>query len=292
MDSRKRPLQTCAISLLEIANKVYTTAIRKNFNGRVVTNSLASSLWIINLLRCPLLMILAFVDDRILGVESLAERVFPPLKKLFDGIDMVVREAEGLPPKLDGCIEKFWDLVRRVPLLDWVLLYSVSWFEFLVFVLHRLGGSKKEEGKAARKSEKQKHQREGDHQNFYNKWENVQKNDHPSSYTWSSETDETATDSDCSRTKSDHENSAQSLEKHEDSPQGASLGKVVKGSYEDLLEKADRQEEIVKNKLGRRQGGKNNSKGSKGVQEELGREVALLKGRRKGKRKKMMMDAK
>ena len=128
-----------------------------------------------------------------------------------------------------------------------------------------------------------------------NKWENVQKNDHPSSGTWSStnvsETDDTATDSDCSGTKSGRENTVQFLKEAEDSSESG-WGKAVKGSYEDLLEKADREEEMMKNK-GRRQSRNNKNKGSKGVhQEEITREVALLKGRRKGKRKKMRMDNK
>ncbi|CAN1152470.1 hypothetical protein LINPERPRIM_LOCUS28945 [Linum perenne] len=265
MDSRKRPLHTCAISLLEIVTKLYASARKSNCRDDPLP-------WIIFALQFRLLAILAFVDDRILSLESFAENIFPPLKHLFDRIDAVVQEAEGLPSKLDGCIERIFDSIRTVPFLDRVLVYSVSCVEFLFYVLNQWGRSMgKEKVNVPRKPDGRKTERCDDLLKF------TTKSDYPSSSVVS-EMDETdTTDSDCSRIKPDRKNVELNkiLKEPEDSEsgiEGTSWGNVMKGRYEE-------EEEIMKTK-GRRQG----KKGSKGVHQDETREV---KARRKGKRKKM-----
>ncbi|CAI0627265.1 unnamed protein product [Linum tenue] len=136
MDSRQRPLQTCWIALLEISSKAYTTASR-NYNGENLVNFASPS--VICALQCKILAILAILDDGILRIESLAEFFFPPLKQFFDGIDELVKSAEGLPEKLDDTIKKFPTLVHQVPFLDWALVRSIYWLRFLITVMSNFG---------------------------------------------------------------------------------------------------------------------------------------------------------
>ncbi|CAL1354916.1 unnamed protein product [Linum trigynum] len=145
MGSRQRPLQTCWISLLEISRKAYTTASRNYNVGDLAVNFASPS--VICALQCQFFAILAFLDDWILRIESLAEAIFPPLKQFFDRIDELVKVAEALPEKLDDTIKKFPALVHHVPFLDWALLHFISWLRFLITVMTNWGimGAKEKE---------------------------------------------------------------------------------------------------------------------------------------------------
>ncbi|CAN1295247.1 hypothetical protein LINPERPRIM_LOCUS22769 [Linum perenne] len=135
MGSRQQPLHTCAVSILEVADRAYKIGSR-NVNDSA---SLPSSSII-----CGLLAILAFVDDWILSLESLAEAICPPLKQLFDGVDELVKKAEGLPSKFDDAIAEIPALVHRVPYMGWVLVCLISCLECLLSVLTNLGMRVKE----------------------------------------------------------------------------------------------------------------------------------------------------
>ncbi|KAE9454221.1 hypothetical protein C3L33_13872, partial [Rhododendron williamsianum] len=100
---------------------------------------------LIHAVQCQWLALLSFVDDHILGVEKIIEKVFPPSTRLFDKLDEFLRIAETLPGKFDEHVSKFPDFVHQVPFLDFALTFLISWLRFLVSKLTHWGSNNTKE---------------------------------------------------------------------------------------------------------------------------------------------------
>ncbi|KZV44092.1 hypothetical protein F511_10763 [Dorcoceras hygrometricum] len=138
---RGRPLHTCGESMLAIGHNALTKA--QHFDeplGSAATRvvSFFDTLFpFIHTMLYQWLSMLSFMDDHILTVEHAVELLFPPSKRLFDKMDLLVRDhAQVLP-------EKFFDHILG-PFLDFLL----PWLLFLVSIFN-LWGSKsvREKGK-------------------------------------------------------------------------------------------------------------------------------------------------
>ncbi|BFG16158.1 hypothetical protein CerSpe_024320 [Prunus speciosa] len=138
ISARRRPLHTCAVSILVISHKAFTIA--QGFNGplgfiikfaaRVATlgGPLAYALqyqWFT-------MAILSFIDNRILALEDMVERFYPPSHIVFDKIDDLVRVTETLPGKFDNVVSKIPACVSHVSFLDWTLVRAISLLNFVV----------------------------------------------------------------------------------------------------------------------------------------------------------------
>ncbi|XP_021809607.1 uncharacterized protein LOC110753103 [Prunus avium] len=138
ISARRRPLHTCAVSILVISHRAFTIA--QGFNGplgfiikfaaRVATlgGPLAYALqyqWIT-------MAILSFIDNRILALEDMVERFYPPSHIVFNKIDDLVRVTETLPGKFDNVISKIPGCVSHVSFLDWTLVRAISLLNFVV----------------------------------------------------------------------------------------------------------------------------------------------------------------
>ncbi|CAL8091660.1 unnamed protein product [Prunus armeniaca] len=141
ISARRRPLHTCAVSILVISHRAFTIA--QGFNGplgfivkfaaRVATlgGPLAYALqyqWIT-------MAILSFIDNRILALEDMVERFYPPSRIVFNKIDDLVRVTETLPGKFDNVIGKIPACVSHVSFLDWTLVRAISLLNFVVATL-------------------------------------------------------------------------------------------------------------------------------------------------------------
>lgn len=141
ISARRRPLHTCAVSILVISHRAFTIA--QGFNGplgfmvkfaaRVATlgGPLAYALqyqWIT-------MAILSFIDNRILALEDMVERFYPPSHIVFNKIDDLVRVTETLPRKFDYVVSKIPACVSHVSFLDWTLVRAISLLNFVVATL-------------------------------------------------------------------------------------------------------------------------------------------------------------
>ncbi|GLT38408.1 hypothetical protein SLA2020_126640 [Shorea laevis] len=148
---RRRPLQACGVSIYATAQRVYTKA--QDLNGplgsmmKKTTKLVAAFSPLLCALQCQLLAIISFLDDYILAFESKVENIFPPTKHIFDKTDDFVRTVETLPAKFEDAVNKFPMIIHHVPLLDWTLVHTISWLNFLISILTYWGshGTKEKE---------------------------------------------------------------------------------------------------------------------------------------------------
>ncbi|KDP26779.1 hypothetical protein JCGZ_17937 [Jatropha curcas] len=151
MSCRRPPLHTCAISLMEIADKAYSKA--QNLNG--ASNSITKMIARLALLASPyvyaleyqLLVIFSFLDNWIFAFESAVEAIFPPSKYAFNKIDDLVKVAEILPGKVDEAVDKFPMMIHQFPFLDLTLIRVISCLNFFISILRewRSGNAKEKE---------------------------------------------------------------------------------------------------------------------------------------------------
>lgn len=148
---RRRPLEACGVSIYAIARRVYTKA--QDLNGplgsmmKKTTKLVMAFSPLLCALQCQLLVIISFLDDYIITFESKVENIFPPSKHIFDKTDDFVRTVETLPAKFDDVVNKFPMIIHHVPLLDWTLVHTISWLNFLISILTYCGshGTKEKE---------------------------------------------------------------------------------------------------------------------------------------------------
>lgn len=83
------------------------------------------------------LAILSVADDHILALHDAIETYFPSSSFIFVKIFDLLIIAETLPEKLDGFLKKLPSLMNRTAWFDWMLIYAISWLDFMVNVLGR-----------------------------------------------------------------------------------------------------------------------------------------------------------
>lgn len=141
MMSRKRPLHTCAVSVLVVANRAYT--IVQGIHGplgavaKVVAKfaTFASPIIFAMQYQWIIMSVLSFVDDRILAVENMIERLYPPSSIVFNKIDDFVQVTETLPGKLDEVMNKLPSSIHQVSVVDWGLVRVISLLNFVTATL-------------------------------------------------------------------------------------------------------------------------------------------------------------
>lgn len=92
---------------------------------------------------CPFvyhcLALLSFFDDSILAIEDKVEKLFPPSTHVFNKVDELLHIAETLPGRFDDATSKLPLIIQKVPFLDWVLAHVLSWLNFFLSLLLRVG---------------------------------------------------------------------------------------------------------------------------------------------------------
>lgn len=145
--SRKRPLRTCAVSVLMIANQACTRV--QGIHGplgtvaKVVAKfaTFASPIIILMRYQWIIMVLLSFVDYIILAVENVIERLYPPSNIVFNKIDDLVQVVETLPEKLDQAMNKLPSSIHSIhpgSVLDWGLFRAI--ITMLNFVSSTLTG--------------------------------------------------------------------------------------------------------------------------------------------------------
>lgn len=142
MSSRRRPLQTCGVSFLAVAHSTCSRA--QNLDGRLgsITRKMV---WIAKLMK-PLifvlkyqcLLVVSFVDDRLLATANILEKIFPPSKLVFDKIDDLLHLIETFPSKFDDVVDKI-PCFNQVLLLDWTVTHAISLLKFMITILMNWG---------------------------------------------------------------------------------------------------------------------------------------------------------
>ncbi|CAK9312437.1 unnamed protein product [Citrullus colocynthis] len=142
MSSRRRPLQICGVSFLAVAHSTCTRA--QNLDGRLgsITRKMV---WIAKLMK-PLifvlkyqcLLVVSFVDDRLLATANILEKIFPPSKLVFDKIDDLLHLIETFPSKFDDVVDKI-PCFNQVLLLDWTVTHAISLLKFMITILMNWG---------------------------------------------------------------------------------------------------------------------------------------------------------
>lgn len=136
---RRRPLQTCGVSMLAISHIAYMKL--EGVNGPV--GSVAKRMAALATPACPFvyavqchwLALLSFVDDHILAIEDKVDVLLPGSAHVFDKFDELLRLAETLPGRFDDAIDKLPSVIHRVPLLECVFTHVVSWLNFCFSLL-------------------------------------------------------------------------------------------------------------------------------------------------------------
>ncbi|MBA0682468.1 hypothetical protein Goari_024185, partial [Gossypium aridum] len=154
MNCRRRPFYTWGVSAINISHKAYIKAQALSEPlGLMAKWLLTISL---NMVSCTLLClqqfwlaIFFFVDDCILALENVVERVFPPSKHVFDKVDEIVQTIETLPGKFDDILDEFPVIIKQVPLLEWGLSLVISWLKLLTSILTRWGSRNTKEKEIA-----------------------------------------------------------------------------------------------------------------------------------------------
>lgn len=90
-------------------------------------------------IQCHLLAILSFWDDHIIVIEKMTEKLFPTSAILFNKIDDIVLAIMLLPPKFNDALNKFPEIIHRIPFIECVLFYVISWLNCLIFTFNRWG---------------------------------------------------------------------------------------------------------------------------------------------------------
>lgn len=135
MSSRRRPLHTCGVSAFAITCRA--CRISQDLNGpvgsmtkkMVKTAALVSPL--VQAIQYLLLAVLSFADDRILAVENIIEKCFPPSRRMFNRIDEAVQFTEDLPRKFDYAVKRFPAVICQIPYVEYALLHVISLLNFL-----------------------------------------------------------------------------------------------------------------------------------------------------------------
>ncbi|XP_061990327.1 uncharacterized protein LOC133708813 [Rosa rugosa] len=140
MRSRKRPLHTCAVSVLVIADKACTKVqgihgplgVMAKVAAKFAT--FASPIIIFMQYQWIIMAVLSFIDGRILAVENMIERFYPPSSIVFNKIDDFVQVAETLPEKLDEAMNKLPSSIHSIhqgSVLDWGLVRAITMLNFV-----------------------------------------------------------------------------------------------------------------------------------------------------------------
>lgn len=128
MSSRQRPLHACGVSIFAIGD--ITIRKTQHINGPIgstLRNIAKFVTPLIYVIQYQWLTILSFIDDRILSLENIAEKLFPPSSYAFDKLDEIVLMILSLPDKFDGALNKYVPaIVHKVPLLEWTLTHLIS----------------------------------------------------------------------------------------------------------------------------------------------------------------------
>ncbi|KAL6190554.1 hypothetical protein ACLB2K_036948 [Fragaria x ananassa] len=135
--SRKRPLRTCAVSVLMIANQACTRV--QGIHGplgtvaKVVAKfaTFASPIIILMRYQWIIMVLFSFVDYIILAVENVIERLYPPSNIVFNKIDDLVQVVETLPQKLDQAMNKLPSSIHPGSVLDWGLFRAITMLNFV-----------------------------------------------------------------------------------------------------------------------------------------------------------------
>ncbi|KAL5055441.1 hypothetical protein RYX36_036123 [Vicia faba] len=146
MSSRQRPLHACGVSILTIGD--IAVAKTQNINGPLGSTFRKMAKLdkfitpLIYTIQYQWLIILAFIDDRILAAENITEKLFPPSRYVFDKIDEIVLMILCLPDKFDGALNKnVPEIIHKVPFLEWTLKTVTSKMDSLVSTLRRENSS-------------------------------------------------------------------------------------------------------------------------------------------------------
>ncbi|ESW30695.1 hypothetical protein PHAVU_002G175100 [Phaseolus vulgaris] len=141
--SRHRPLHTCGVSFLAIVDIVMGKT--QHINGHLgstlkrVTKLAKFAVLLIYAMQIQWLTILSFIDDAILAIEKVTEKLFPPSTRVFDKVDEVVVMMVSLPEKFEGAMNKFPTIIHEVPFLNWALTPVISRLNSLVSTLNHWG---------------------------------------------------------------------------------------------------------------------------------------------------------
>ncbi|TKY59875.1 hypothetical protein E2542_SST16969 [Spatholobus suberectus] len=143
MNSRHRPLHACGVSILAIVD--IAMGKTQHINGplgstlRRVTKLAKFSTPLIYAIQFQWLIMLSFIDDAILAIEKITEKLFPPSTLVFDKVDEIVLMIVSLPEKFDGATNRFPTIIHEVPFLDWALTLMILRLNSLVSTLNHWG---------------------------------------------------------------------------------------------------------------------------------------------------------
>lgn len=140
--TRRRPLHTCGASCLAVAHKACTKA--QDLNSPL--GSLAK--WaiffthylspIIYALLYQWLAMLSLIDDQILTVQTITEKIIPSSTQVFDKMDGLVHSVEILPENLDRL---FPLITHKFPFLDWIVVRLIACLNSILSILTHWGSS-------------------------------------------------------------------------------------------------------------------------------------------------------
>ncbi|KAL0558161.1 hypothetical protein IC582_006727 [Cucumis melo] len=142
MSSRRRPLQTCGVSFLAVAHSTCSRA--QNLDGRLgsITRKMVWIAKLMNplifLLKYQSLLALSFIDDRLLAIANILEKIFPPFKLIFDKIDDLLHLIETFPSKFDDAVDEI-PCFNQVLLLDWTVTHAISLLKSMITILMNWG---------------------------------------------------------------------------------------------------------------------------------------------------------
>lgn len=135
-NSRRRPLHSCWVSILTIANIAFIKAEilcrpLPLINKRLANLALLATPFI-HAIQYQWLAFLSFVDNQILAIENIVVTCFPPSIHAFNKLEDLLLMIEIFPWKFENTLNKFPIVLRRVQFLDWVLTRLISWLTFLI----------------------------------------------------------------------------------------------------------------------------------------------------------------
>ncbi|KAF7813622.1 uncharacterized protein G2W53_034598 [Senna tora] len=143
MNSRQRPLHASGVSIFSMADIAYRKTL--NFPGpfgstcRRIAKLAESANPLIFAIQYQLLAILSFLDDHIVVIEKMMEKLFPPSSLLLDKIDDMVLVIMSLPEKFDQALNKLPDIMHQIGFMESVLVHLISWLNCLISTLNRWG---------------------------------------------------------------------------------------------------------------------------------------------------------
>ncbi|KAL5537323.1 hypothetical protein UlMin_044720 [Ulmus minor] len=131
MSCRRRPLHTCGVSFLRMADTIYHLIIQQSQPPSKLASLLAPFVYA---MQYQWLSLLSFADDHIfLSAQHTMQTFFPPSKHLFDKIDDILQTTETFPQKFDGFLNRFPAIIHhQAPFLDWALLRVISMLKLVI----------------------------------------------------------------------------------------------------------------------------------------------------------------